>query len=610
MERPIDKVISRKTEIDKVNKEIKRRKNISKKTRGKKRTRKPKSKYKKRRKKKVTTTQVAQPPIRLTNKGGDKLEVNITAKERRRKRKSKPKTFAEKRASEIAKTGVADASVLRHGQKVASEVLGYTTQARDPLTLRGGASRYNVAGGVGGFQDVGARYDTKDPQQGIRTPQNTAQTKTDFLGDDFGTAGQGPRSRRRPSFKDNRRGDDDDDDDDDDFQDPQYKPPLPVRPLTKEYKYKTEQERQSEINEKLSMSKETRPRPSWDTGWNESIFGRTKGIHGETQRREPTEPPSARLKPYAEKVLNLPQARNIFQQTQRTPTAPQPEPEPKGVITPLRPVSPDDRPESPDDFERVVESPDYQRRVAESKRTYTEVPKPRKAEAQPRFKPIVRRPIPTSRENFMTGQSEDIEDSEIQAIIKEVQGEPKQIEFKPPPIDDTQPEPEPEPVPRLTYAGKKKPQKEKLISPKQESPIGAFDFVDVIEEEEREDPGLPESPKKPEPEPEPIPPEPQPPIQSTGRGRGRPPGSKNKPKTQPTQEDADDPKTEGRRLLKILKNVLGKTNFTATILDDIGSIEELDILIESVYTDEDDETKDNIRAFWNTRKQLGKTPKE
>ena len=149
-----------------------------------------------------------------------------------------------------------------------------------------------------------------------------------------------------------------------------------------------------------------------------------------------------------------------------------------------------------------------------------------------------------------------------------------------------------------------------MISPKQESPIGAFDFVDVIEEEEREDPGLPESPKKPEPEPEPIPPEPQPPIQSTGRGRGRPPGSKNKPKTQPTQEDADDPKTEGRRLLKILKNVLGKTNFTATILDDIGSIEELDILIESVYTDEDDETKDNIRAFWNTRKQLGKTPKE
>lgn len=238
MVNPIDKVIARKTAVDEARKEIKRRRNISKRTKGKTRKRKPKSKYKKRRKKKITTTQVAQPPIRLTNKGGDKLEVNITAKERRKKRKA-PKSFAERRASEIAKTGIADAgvlkqqekigltqsaldaSILKAQQKVASEVLGYTTQSRDPLTLRAGQRRYNVEGGVGGFSNVSNRYDTKENQQGIRTGLQSQAVKSTQTETELKEQRES-RRKRRPSFRDDRRGGGGDDDDDDDD-----KPPRP-----------------------------------------------------------------------------------------------------------------------------------------------------------------------------------------------------------------------------------------------------------------------------------------------------------------------------------------------------------------------------------------------
>ena len=168
MDNPIDKVITRKKKVEAVNKEIKRRRKISKKTRGKTRKRKKKNKGKKRKKKVVTTTQTKQPPIRLTDKEAKALlQVNITAKERRKKRK--PKTFAEKRAEEIRKTGVADPAVLKAQQKISSEVLGYTTQTRDPLTLMGRRGRYNVEGGVGGFYNVSGRYNTFDDDLGLRT---------------------------------------------------------------------------------------------------------------------------------------------------------------------------------------------------------------------------------------------------------------------------------------------------------------------------------------------------------------------------------------------------------------------------------------------------------
>tara|TARA_R110002074_G_scaffold397243_1_gene587480 strand:+ start:1253 stop:2878 length:1626 start_codon:yes stop_codon:yes gene_type:complete len=221
MDNPIDKVINRKKVVDDAQKEIKRRKNISKKTKGKSRKRKKKNKYKKRKKKKVTTTQVAQPPIKLDNKKGDKLEVNIVAKERRRKRK--PKTFAERRADEIAKTGVADPAILKQQQRVASEVLGYNTQTRDPITLRGRRGRYNVDGGVAGFGNVSGLYDTRDPQQGIRTGlQSDAVRRKGFISmEQAEKLVQQDRKRRIPNLRRGTRGtqtedtDTDDDDDDD-----------------------------------------------------------------------------------------------------------------------------------------------------------------------------------------------------------------------------------------------------------------------------------------------------------------------------------------------------------------------------------------------------------
>ena len=225
MDNPIDKVISRKKKVDEVNKEIRRRKNISKKTKGKTRKRKAKNKGKKRKKKKITTTQVAQPPIRLTDKEAKALlQVNITAKERRKKRKSKPKTFAEKRAEEISKTGVADPSVLKAQQKIASEILGYTTQTKDPVTLRGRKGRYNVAGGVAGFGNVSSRYDTGDDQLGIRTGlQSEAVRRKGYITieDAEEMVANDRRDRRIPNVRRGTKGtqtrkDDDDDDDDDD----------------------------------------------------------------------------------------------------------------------------------------------------------------------------------------------------------------------------------------------------------------------------------------------------------------------------------------------------------------------------------------------------------
>jgi hypothetical protein len=143
----IDDIIAEREAVAKARKEIARRKKISKKQKGTKKKRKTKNKGKKRRKKIVTTTQTKQKPITLTDKEAKALlQVNITAKERRKKGAGRPAglSFAEQRAQQFQKTNVADLSQLRQQQQIASDILGYTTQSRDPLQLRrAGRGRYN-----------------------------------------------------------------------------------------------------------------------------------------------------------------------------------------------------------------------------------------------------------------------------------------------------------------------------------------------------------------------------------------------------------------------------------------------------------------------------------
>ena len=637
MVRKIDEVIARKSLIEEVLGEIKRRTNISKKTKGKSRKKKKGKKgkgtgaRKRGRRKIVNTTQTKQPPIKLTDKEAKALlQVNITGKERRRK---KPKSFAQRRADEISKTGVADPSVLKQQQRITSEALGYTTQTKDPLTLRGKVGRYNQAGGVGGHYNVGARYDTGEQNLGIRTGLQSQATRgfvnpdvEEFERNDVARTDRRPNisgarkrgSRRFPDTSGRRGGggdDDDDDDDDDDFQDPSAFPAYKYRPITKETRFKTKQERRAEAKAKLGMDPSVRPRASWDTGWRESIFGRKEGIHGETQRREPAEAPSAKLKPYAERVLNLPQARSFFapKETARTPAPePAPEPAPKGVITPLRPVSPEERFSTPErqlipltdeeDFETDTESGEDVpvRPVLRPSFKGTLVPKPRKAESSPKagfgsIQPY--RSIPIQPTDFTPDRLE-IQDREPQPLLMP---SPQRPLLKPPAPKSKSPifidtDDEFEDVDETLAEAERKRAKE--IEQRKE---------DVKEAQEK---GVSFAGKKKPIKTKSAPAEPQPPIQSTGRGRGRPKGSKNKPKTQPEPEpepagDKQELVAENRRLTKVLKNVLGKGKFNANQLDEVRSEEELDINIATVYEDADMETIANLQELYRIRKLLG-----
>ena len=506
----LDKVIARKELDEKVRKEIRRRLNISKKTKGKKRTRKPKSKHKKRRKKKVTTTQVAQPPIRLDNKKGDKLEVNIVAKERRKKRK-KPKTFAERRAEEIAGTGIADPSVFKQQQRITSEALGYQTQTKDPLTLRGKVGRYNVAGGVAGFHDVSARYDTREPQQGIRTPQNTIEQRLEQLEEKV----SGPafkRSSRRPNMKGGRRKPDDDDDDDDDFFSPRGKPPPAP-----------------------SAARRTRYPPYDFSGFR----------------------PISELEPPEDVFFD--------------PAGPQPP-------LPVRPLT------------------------AETRAKIKPITDPDEAPPAPASMGDIR---PKSvRATKRTPSTDDDPPTQPQPIF--IGGGPPKQKFKkasrisiPPPAANFGVDPEPDPT---SFAGKKKPQPqpepEPAPAPRPESPIEDFEFEDV----QGEEPPQPVPVEQEEVQPERREEEDKPPIQSVRRGR--PPGSKQKPQSEETKEL----KAEGKRLLAILKNVLGKGNFKAKDLDTIRSDAEFDAFdFEAVYGDIDPETASNLRLYWMVRQALGRT---
>jgi len=139
-----------------------------------KKEKKPKEKSKKQTATKGRTRRIAKIPgtkARTSRKEDQNIIIEEVVKERRKKQ---PKSFAQKRAEQFARTGVADLAQLRQQRQIASDILGYQTQSSDPLALRGaGRGRYNQAGGVAGFGDISRRYAggnliTGNQQQAVR----------------------------------------------------------------------------------------------------------------------------------------------------------------------------------------------------------------------------------------------------------------------------------------------------------------------------------------------------------------------------------------------------------------------------------------------------------
>lgn len=580
MANPIDKVIARKKAIDKADKEKKRRKNISKRTKGKQRKRKAKSKFKKRRKKKVTTTQVAQPPIRLTNKGGDKLEVNIVAKERRKKRKKAPKTYAERRAEEIAKTGVADPAILKQQQRVASEVLGYTTQTRDPLALRAGRGRYNVAGGVAGFGDVGMRYDTKREDQGIRTPQRVVEIKRDDAQKELEEQAKARRGRQasfRTRGTQTRRGYDDDDDDDDG----RGGSPLRARTQTK----RTPQ-----------PQPEPQPEPQPQTAPSRRETA-TSPILTQTARRTTT----------ATSPINT-------TQTADTATSPVyiPPPLPRrtppesyfaGVPPPdapirFRPLSQPVPPQSP------AESVDEEIVELTGGQPLTPV--------NIGFQAIPEEQQRTPAEDYFSGSQLPLGFQEDAPTGIDPSG---REEFFTPTLTGSEvlpPEEQPPTASRLDKPSARRRTTRQPDRPQSQLATAELEISgDTAFRRPAEPKGVKFQEPEPEPEPEAVPP---PPIQSVRRGRGRPKGSKNKPRadtpkpdtptiTAKAQQEIQQSGTrfEAVRIQNILKRRLG--SFGAKEVDAVQSLEELNEAIRAFTNDE--ETAQLIRQYWRLRKQQG-----
>ncbi len=191
MSSKIDKVLDDLLKVNKSRKEKTRKEKISKATKGKKKPRKTKrgktkkekakaDKGKKKQRKqrkgkavKIISTDLSPKVVRDKKGRGDDITINITGKKKNKPGAGRSTAFAEKRSAEIEGTGVADASVLRNQQRISSDILGYGTQSRDPVALRGKKGRYNQAGGVGGFFNVSERYNAKGDEGGVRTGPQT-----------------------------------------------------------------------------------------------------------------------------------------------------------------------------------------------------------------------------------------------------------------------------------------------------------------------------------------------------------------------------------------------------------------------------------------------------
>jgi hypothetical protein len=552
---PIDKVINRKAVEEGVNKEINRRRNISKITKGKKRTRKDKNKFKKRKKKKVTTTQVAQPPIKLSNKEGDKLEVNIVAKERRKKR---VKSYAEKRAEEIAKTGIADPSILKQQQRVASEILGYKTQTRDPIALRDRRGRYNVSGGVGGFSNISSVYEDRygRGRKGLRTGVQSEAIDRDRLISDLEalerqreiSEAAESRRKRQAQFRATRRDfgtqtkKDDDDDDDDDT--PPPPPNVKIRPSLPQPQ--PEPEQASAYRSRLrtpppSAKPETRSTSTF-TAPLQTISTGTSPIPAPIPRRTPPEDYFAgRLRqdtPLRFRPINLPDVppQEVDEETDDEIAGLTGGDTPQQVgIQPISPARQSAQDPTPEPFD-----PDDEGFAT-----------PTLTESQAQFPP----PRPTSRPLKQLPASL-LRPSSREALERE----------------------------GITFT---------------DTPVSIGTGGAFVRPQTRQ------SPAQLQPEPEQI--------QSVSRGRGRPRGSKNKPRNdtpailESTKDEIAraDLKLTMTRIASILKRRLG--SFSLKDLDDIQSLGELQELVDSM--DVDDETAGLLQDFWQIRIQLGKIKK-
>ena len=65
---------------------------------------------------------------------------------------------------------------------------------------------------------------------------------------------------------------------------------------------------------------------------------------------------------------------------------------------------------------------------------------------------------------------------------------------------------------------------------------------------------------------------------------------------------------ENKRIVKVLRNMLGKGNFNASMLDEITNTDDLDANLQTVYGSEGDEAIiSNLKELWRVRRRLGFT---
>ena len=149
--------------VAKAKAEKKRKKKISKSMKGKKR-----GGYKGQRKKRTKKT--IEEELHIPQEVGRRAQAQVVivggVRSDAGKRRPK-KSWAEKEASRIRGTGLADPAQLRGARAVAQEKLGYSTQSRDPVALSRGAGRYT--------------RDASDPEAGAKQTAPKGRTGSEAV---------------------------------------------------------------------------------------------------------------------------------------------------------------------------------------------------------------------------------------------------------------------------------------------------------------------------------------------------------------------------------------------------------------------------------------------